>query len=247
MSKRNLTPEKEHVKTQTPSPAMKRPITAAGRLGSVRASGTFPLLVVLALGGTAQAQFDCTTINGAITITGYAGPGGAVTIPGTIEGQPVTGIGELAFVRCASVTSVAIPESITSVKVPSSVTSIGFQAFAYCGSLAAIAVDGLNPIYSSLDGVLFDKNRTMLIQRHPSQCGYQHWRPGLRKLREPGGSLFQGQRAQPWWSGCVFRLRWGDPLSPARSHRLGHDVWRSPSGAVGDPALHSSLTRNADR
>ena len=36
--------------------------------------------------------FD-TTNNGTITITGYTGPGGAVTIPGTINGLPVTSIG----------------------------------------------------------------------------------------------------------------------------------------------------------
>jgi len=42
-----------------------------------------------------QAQFDYTTNNGAITITGYTGPGGAVVIPGTINGLSVTRIGRI--------------------------------------------------------------------------------------------------------------------------------------------------------
>jgi hypothetical protein len=41
--------------------------------------------------------FNCTTNNGAITITKYTGPGGAVTIPDTINGLPVTSIGDSAF------------------------------------------------------------------------------------------------------------------------------------------------------
>src|SRR5262245_20647853 len=48
------------------------------------------LLLVLALPAVVQAQFNYTTDNGTITITGYAGPGGAVTIPSTINGLPVT-------------------------------------------------------------------------------------------------------------------------------------------------------------
>ena len=48
----------------------------------------------LALPAAVQAQFTYTTNNGTITITGYTGSGGAVTIPGTINGLPVTSIGD---------------------------------------------------------------------------------------------------------------------------------------------------------
>jgi hypothetical protein len=44
-----------------------------------------------------QAQFNYRTNNGAITITGYTGPGCEATIPDTITGLPVTAIGDFGF------------------------------------------------------------------------------------------------------------------------------------------------------
>ena len=54
-------------------------------------------LLVLALPVAVEAQFAYTTNNGTITITGYSGAGGSVTIPDTINGLPVTSIGDSAF------------------------------------------------------------------------------------------------------------------------------------------------------
>jgi hypothetical protein len=135
------------------------------------------LLHVLILPTVVQAQFDYTTIGGTVAITGYTGLGGPVTIPGTINGLPVTRIGEAAFEYNTSLTSITIPNSVTSigdlafyyctsltsVTIPNSVTSIGNEAFSECRSLTAITVDVLNSIYSSLDGVLFNKSQTLLI------------------------------------------------------------------------------------
>ena len=119
------------------------------------------------------------TINGnTITITGYTGAGGAVSIPNTINGLPVTSIGNYAFYQCPNLTSVTIPNSVTSigagafyyctsltnVTIPASVTSIGDYAFISCTRLSAITVDASNPIYSSLNGVLFNKSQTTLIK-----------------------------------------------------------------------------------
>ena len=89
----------------------------------------------------------------------------------------VTDIGEYAFAFCSSLKSMEIPSSVTSIgdrvfygcsslesiEIPSSVTSIGEQVFGDCWSLSKINVEKNNTNYSSVDGVLFNKNQTTLI------------------------------------------------------------------------------------
>ncbi len=53
---------------------------------------TFILTFLIVSTITAEAQFNCITNNGTITITGYTGPGGDVSIPSEINGLPVTTI-----------------------------------------------------------------------------------------------------------------------------------------------------------
>jgi hypothetical protein len=86
-------------------------------------------VLVLALPGHGWAQFTYTIDNGAITITGYTGPDGMVTIPSTIDGYPVAAIGANAF---------ADQYTISGVTIPNSVTSIGMNAFFYCDSLTSV-------------------------------------------------------------------------------------------------------------
>ena len=86
-------------------------------------------------------------------------------------------IGKMAFYSCKSLTDVTIPDSVTSIgnnafascsaltsiTIPESVTSIGYNALDNCKSLTSITVDENNKYYSSKDGVLFNKDRTVLI------------------------------------------------------------------------------------
>src|ERR1700677_2426550 len=90
-----------------------------------------PILLSLMFCAVAPAQFTTSTANGQVTITGYTGSGGAVSIPCAINGLPVTAIGSDAF---------ASGTSITSVKIPNSVTGIGSDAFSGCTSLAAVTI-----------------------------------------------------------------------------------------------------------
>ena len=67
----------------------------------------------------------------------------------------LTQIGNYAFLEC---------ESLTNIEIPDSVTEIGDGAFAYCYGLISINVDKDNPKFCSVDGNLFNKDKTELIQ-----------------------------------------------------------------------------------
>ncbi len=94
----------------------------------------------------------------------------------------VTTIGEGAFKNCEKLESIKFPVSITdigsyafyecsnltSIKIPDSVTNIGCSVFSICKKLTSIIVDPDNKHYSNDEyGVLFDKNKTKLLQ-YPS-------------------------------------------------------------------------------
>src|SRR5690348_632601 len=79
-----------------------------------------------------QAQFRYrTNNNNSITITGYTGSNGVVTIPDTINGLPVVNIGDNAF-QYAYV--------LTNVTVSSGVTNLGNFSFYNCTNLTGITL-----------------------------------------------------------------------------------------------------------
>ncbi len=96
-----------------------------------------------------------------------------ITIP-----SGVTSIGAHAFGWCESLTGITIPdrvttidesafegcESLTSINIPASVTSVGESVFENCSSLASIEVAQGNPAFCSIDGSLYNKEKTALYR-----------------------------------------------------------------------------------
>jgi hypothetical protein len=79
---------------------------------------------------------------------------GAVDIPATINGKPVTGIGDYAFYQCAGINRISIPEGVRDigllafaecaglkqVKLPAGLEKLGAAAFAGCLKLSEIEI-----------------------------------------------------------------------------------------------------------
>lgn len=83
------------------------------------------------------------SVNGSneVTITGYTGPGGNVTVPNTLGGHPVKNFGNGQSVFGW------LNNSVTNVVLPSSVTAIGDYAFAWSTSLTQLSLpSGLTSI-----------------------------------------------------------------------------------------------------
>ncbi|MCX6902426.1 MAG: leucine-rich repeat domain-containing protein [Verrucomicrobia bacterium] len=131
-----------------------------------------------------EAFFACTSLTN-------------VNIPNS-----VTNIGNSVFRSCLKLTSATIDANVTNrnsfsfagcpnmtnVTIGKNVTNIGARAFMECNTLTSITVDPLNPVYSSLAGVLFNKNQTLLIEYPGGKAGNYTIPSGVLHL---GNSAFE--------------------------------------------------------
>ena len=129
-----------------------------------------------------EAFYGCTSLTSITIPDSVASIGGwtfegctsltSITIPNS-----VTNIGGWAFNGCTSLKSITIPDSVTdigdgafqgcksltSIAIPDNVTYIGNWAFADCSSMTEIKVASENSNYVSLNGVLYNKDKTTII------------------------------------------------------------------------------------
>jgi len=94
----------------------------------------------------------------------------------TIE-EGVTSISPFSFFELTNATSISISGTVTRIEVgaflrcenlptvhiPASVTSIGEAALSRCHKMTSITVDPANPAFSTDNGFLFDKEKTMIV------------------------------------------------------------------------------------
>ena len=94
---------------------------------------------------------DCATI-----------ASGALNLPATIEGLPVTTLGDSAFEGCSLITSDFIPQNVT---------SVGEKVFPECSLLDASTVDEDQPSFHVIDGVLYSADGMELISFPAGESG----------------------------------------------------------------------------
>ncbi|MGN1457515.1 MAG: leucine-rich repeat protein [Acutalibacteraceae bacterium] len=111
--------------------------------------------------GSMPENAKITLKDGITCITGMAFFGcsnmAEITIPSSVKT-----IGKLAFYGCSGLKSVTIPENVE---------SIGEEVFTDCQNLGRIDVNSNNKYYTSVDGVLFNKDKTKLVQCPGNKTG----------------------------------------------------------------------------
>jgi hypothetical protein len=111
--------------------------------------------------------------------TGYSGTETKVTVPATIGGKSVSGIGYGAFLNNRKLEEMTVSEGIQSINgdaftgstlkkiyLPASLNT--FRSSRLMRKLEGIYVDSASQYYKDVDGVLYNKNMTTLI-KYPAQ------------------------------------------------------------------------------
>lgn len=157
--------------------------------------------VVIPEGVTSIGDYAFT---GATTLT-------SITIPAS-----VTSIGEEAFYSNSALTTITFvgisaletigqsafdTSGLTSINIPASVTSIGAMAFFLTEALTSITVADANSNYSMLDGVLFNKGKTSLVQYPAGKSQTSYSIPVNVTSIEPGAFAFSSALASITFDG----------------------------------------------
>lgn len=94
-------------------------------------------------------------IPGSVRSIGDGAFGGSSQMTSIVIPGSVTNIGKNVFYHCGQLTNITIPQNVI---------NVGDDAFTFCYDLTGINVDTNNAFYSDLNGVLFNKSQTTLIQ-----------------------------------------------------------------------------------
>ena len=146
-----------------------------------------------------SSQVKSVVIKDGVTSIGDCAFGGCISLTSVSIPDGVISIGFAAFENCSLLTGVTIPNSVTgigdyafgycssliSVTIPGSVTSIGEAAFA--GGSTSVNVSRENKNYCSVDGGLYDKQKTTIFHPGKIQNGAFRVPDGVNRI---GDSAF---------------------------------------------------------
>ena len=139
---------------------------------------------VTAIGNDAfcvASSLTSVIIGSNVSIIGERSFYGCINLRNVSMSDSVTVIGDSAFSKCISLKNITLGssiktigvrafyecESLSDITIPKSVSEIGSWAFSRCKKLTSLGVDGNNQYYTSIDGVLYNKDKTTLIC-HPA-------------------------------------------------------------------------------
>ena len=125
-----------------------------------------------------------------ITISQYDGYDEDIKVPSTIDDYTVVGFTKKCFFNGQSwsgikIKKITLPDTVYSlgdqtfnnliylleVNIPYNITNINLKVFEGCDNLESINIASKNSKYSSEDGVLFDKDKTILLKYPPGKKG----------------------------------------------------------------------------
>lgn len=215
-----------------------------------------PVLAILDMSGTSISEYNGTngTHPGEIIFPANKMPDysffnsisflGKASLTSIKLPNSITSIGHFAFYACNGLTgNLNIPNSVTlietralaecsgltgDIKIPNAVDSIEAGAFARCSNIISFSISAGNVKFSVVDGVLFNSNKTELLQCPPGKIASTYIIPN--SVTSIGAWAF---------SGC--KKITGILKIPNSITYIGHQAFYECSGLTGDLVIPNSV------